>query len=75
MAKDQDLSQLGDDELLEQWTAAAQLLDETKADCKAFSEEFHKREQARQDEEKAERRRQAEAGERDASLDQTAGSI
>lgn len=75
MAAQEDLGQLGDEELMEQWTDAAKLLDESRALCKDFSAEFHRREKARQDEERAERRRQADAGERDASLDQTVGSI
>lgn len=75
MAAQEDLAQLGDEELMEQWTDAAKLLDESKALCKDFSAEFHRREKTRQDEEQAERQRQADAGDRDVELDQTAGSI
>jgi len=70
-----DLSQLSDDDLMQAWTAEGEKLAEIKASCKAYSEEFHRREAKRQAGERAERQRQADAGERDASLDQTVGSV
>lgn len=75
MKEPAEIAALSDDDLMEQWTAVGDQLIDAKAEAKAYSAEFHRREAERQDAERAERRRQAEAGERDASLDQTVGSV
>lgn len=75
MAQTQDLSQLGDEEFMESWTAAAEELDAAKDRCRAFREDHERRLDIARQEAEAEKQRKIEAGEHDPSLDQTVGSI